>query len=114
MLRKEKSHPRMPPLRATGSHIRPKPTPATARTPSRPTGSQGPAKFRPELHGRIEDGGPGKNILIRSRYVREDTGTHEKLTIIDERSLQDDNEKGFDPYNTGQFDRSRNWSKRPK
>jgi len=113
-LRKDESRPRTPPLRATGSHVRPKPPRPAAAAPDRAVGSREAAKFRPELEGRIEDGGPGKNVLIRNRYVREDTGTHEKLTIIDEQSLEDDNEKGFDPYNTGQFDRSRNWSKRPK
>lgn len=62
--------------------------------------------------GRIENRGPGKNVLIRNKYIREDTGTHETLTILDDASIESDDEDGIDPYNTGQFDRSRNWDKR--
>ena len=68
--------------------------------------------FTSELQGRIEDGGPGKNVLIRNKYVREDTGTHDTLKIIDESLTSDGNDAGFDPYNTGQFDRAKNWSTR--
>ena len=62
--------------------------------------------------GRIEENGPGKNVLIRNKFIREDTGTHETLTILDDASIETDEETGIDPYNTGQFDRSRNWDKR--
>jgi len=114
ILRQEDSRKPVPGVRVTGAHVRPKPprppTPSRTARPGRPEG----LKFRPELEGRIEDGGPGKNVLVRNRYVREDTGTHEKLVIIDEASLDDDGDKGFDPYNTGQFDRSQTWSRRPK
>ena len=67
-----------------------------------------------DLDGKIEDAGPGKNVLVRSKYQREDTGTHETLKIIDERFVNDDDagESGIDPYNTGGFDRSKNWDKR--
>ncbi|MGI9272314.1 MAG: hypothetical protein ACR2QT_11100 [Woeseiaceae bacterium] len=65
-----------------------------------------------DFSGRIEDRGPGKNVLIRNKYIREDTGTHETLTILDDASIESDDEAGIDPYNTGQFDRSRNWDKR--
>ena len=67
-----------------------------------------------ELEGKIEDAGPGKNVLVRSKYQREDTGTHETLKIIDDRFVDDDDagESGIDPYNTGEFDRSKNWDKR--
>ena len=62
---------------------------------------------------RIESLGPGKNVLIRNKYVREDTGTHETLKIIDEDTLLDTGEEtGIDPYNTGGFDRSKNWDTR--
>ena len=63
-----------------------------------------------ELGGRIEDAGPGKNVLVRSKYLREDTGTHEKLKIVDDSLSDDGDVGGFDPYNTGQFDRSKNWN----
>ena len=66
----------------------------------------------PRVEGRIEDAGPGKNVLVKSRYVREDTGTHETLKIVDDSLVDGGEEDGIDPYNTGEFDRSRNWDKR--
>ena len=66
----------------------------------------------PTVTGKIESNGPGKNVLIRNRYQREDTGTHETLRIVDDSLLDSDEETGIDPYNTGNFDRSRNWDKR--
>jgi len=65
--------------------------------------------YATETDDKIADGGPGKNVLIRNRYVREDTGTHETLKIIDDSILEDDVDTGADPYNTGRFDRSRSW-----
>ena len=62
--------------------------------------------------GTIESNGPEKNDLIRNKYEREDTGTHETLRIIDDSLRDSDEETGIDPYNTGNFDRSRNWDKR--
>jgi hypothetical protein len=59
----------------------------------------------------IADGGPGKNVLQRTRFVREDTGTHETLKIVDDLATNSDDESGIDPYNTGQFDRSKSWDK---
>lgn len=53
-----------------------------------------------------------KNALIRNKYVREDTGTHETLTILDDSLLDSGEETGIDPYNTGGFDRSKNWNNR--
>ncbi len=66
----------------------------------------------PQLSGKIEDNGPGKNVLIRNKYLREETGTHETLTILDDSIVDSGEETGIDPYNTGEFDRSRNWDKR--
>ena len=60
----------------------------------------------------IEDGGPGKNVLIRNRFVREDTGTHDTLKILDDSILEAADEGGIDPYNTGRFDRSKSWNSR--
>lgn len=71
-----------------------------------------PLDDQPAFSGRIEDGGPGKNILIRNKYVREDTGTHETLTILDDSLVDSGEETGIDPYNTGGFDRSKNWNNR--
>ncbi len=69
-------------------------------------------EFDAEVQGRVEDGGPGKNVLIRNKYLREDTGTHESLKILDDSMIDSGEESGFDPYNTGRFDRSRNWNTR--
>jgi hypothetical protein len=66
------------------------------------------------VHGRIEEAGPGKNVLIRNKFIREDTGTHETLMILDDSVIDTKEEEGIDPYNSGQFDRSRNWDKRSK
>ena len=65
-----------------------------------------------DLSGEIESLGPGKNVLIRNKYVREDTGTHETLKILDDSLVDSGEETGIDPYNTGGFDRSKNWDTR--
>lgn len=61
---------------------------------------------------RIESLGPGKNVLIRKKYVREDSGAHEALTILDDDLVDSSEVSGIDPYNTGGFDRSKNWDNR--
>jgi len=66
-------------------------------------------EYASDSPGRIDDGGPGKNVLIRNRYLREDTGTHETLKILDDSILESDETPEFDPYNTGRFDRSKSW-----
>lgn len=68
-----------------------------------------PVDFSGELGGKIEEVGPGKNVLVRNKYVREDTGTHETLKIIDDTLVDGEDEGGIDPYNTGRFDRSKSW-----
>lgn len=60
----------------------------------------------------IEDAGPGNSVLIRNKYIREDTGTHETLKILDDSIVDTGEETGIDPYNTGGFDRSKNWKNR--
>ena len=81
--------------------------------PANPMASATPlVGFNSELGGRIEDGGPGKNVLIRNKYVREDTGTHDTLKILDDSVFEDEKEIGADPYNTGRFDRSKSWNLR--
>ena len=87
--------------------IRPKPD-DSARSP------QPKRVFDPYLpgDGAIESGGPGKNVLIRNKYVREDTGTHETLKIMDDSMVESGEEYGVDPYNSGEFDRSKNWDVR--
>lgn len=90
---------------------------AIAKPPGNPAAelsSSTLVEFDTELGGRIEEVGPGKNVLIRNKYLREDTGTHETLKIIDDSIIDTGEETGFDPYNTGQFDRSRNWGSRTR
>ena len=105
---------RQPQLRRTGGHrasVAPRPKARPAET--RPAGTRDATpEFEPRLEGRIADNGPGKNVLIRNRYLREDTGTHDTLKILDDSMVETEEEAGFDPYNTGQFDRSRNWDRR--
>ena len=94
------------PLRHTGSHPAPRPA-------AKPQSSE-PEFVDVETHvaGRVEDNGPGKNVLIRNKFVREETGTHETLKILDDSMIETGEETGIDPYNTGGFDRSKNWDKR--
>ena len=58
------------------------------------------------------DAPPQHDVLIRNKYVREETGTHESLKILDDSMIDSGEEAGIDPYNTGGFDRSRNWETR--
>jgi len=105
-----------PDLRQTGSHIRQTGVLANKTAAKNeqaiPPGQPKNVEIDPHVDGRIEDCGPGKNVLIRNMYVREDAGTHEKLKLVDDSLLETDEETGIDPYNTGQFDRSKNWDKR--
>ena len=64
------------------------------------------------LDVELESLGPGKNVLVRKRFVREETGTHEKLKILDDSIIDSGEETGLDPYNTGSFDRSKKWDQR--
>lgn len=102
-----------PLLRKTGAHVSPKPEPKVAKTKQAvPRRQPEFVEVDPHVSGEIEDNGPGKNVLIRNKYVREETGTHETLTILDDSLVDSGEETGIDPYNTGGFDRSRNWDKR--
>jgi len=105
-------------LRQTGSHLRRTGghTAARTATPKQTVPARQPeyVDLDPHVEGHIEDNGPGKNVLIRNKYVREDTGTHETLKILDDSMIDTEEEEGIDPYNTGQFDRAKNWDKRTK
>lgn len=103
----------------------PKPTPGELRRSGRipvarvrPQIQRAPAtrpevvEIEPDLDGRIESLGPGKNVLIRNRLVREETGTHDTLKIVDDSIIDTGEEIGIDPYNTGGFDRSKKWDQR--
>jgi len=74
----------------------------------KPVARPGPS-YTTTGNGRIIDGGPGKNVFARNKLIREETGTHETLKIVDEDLLEQIEEDGIDPYNTGRFDRSKSW-----
>ena len=110
-----KASPRLDMTR-TGAHLRPTGStvghqPATPRQAS-PRQRPDLVELDPHIKGQIEDSGPGKNVLIRNRFRREDAGTHDTLMILDDSVVDNAEETGIDPYNTGQFDRSKNWDKR--
>jgi hypothetical protein len=63
------------------------------------------------LGTRIEDIGPGKTILHSSYLLT--PSDDEQLTLADALESKEAVSE-FDPYNSGQFDRSRNWSKHPR
>ena len=104
-----KTAPETPALGKTGAYAAPGAKPRQAKVP-RPKPEF--VESDENLSGKVEDAGPGKNVLIRNKYVREDTGTHETLKILDDSIVDSGEEQGIDPYNTGGFDRSRNWDKR--
>lgn len=83
--------------------------PPVKKPPTKKPAAQMHVRYSGHVSGKIVDGGPGKNVLIRNKYVREDSGTHETLKIVDDSILDSDEEFGIDPYNTGRFDRSRSW-----
>lgn len=94
-------------FRRTGAYVSPRPKKPTAPKPRMTS-----VEAEPPLTGAIEDAGPGKNVLIRNKYVREDSGTHETLKILNDSLVDSGEETGIDPYNTGGFDRAKNWNNR--
>lgn len=92
----------------------PPPKAVRARPPAQRGGAQPPQliPLKTSLGGKIADGGPGKNVLIRNKFVREETGTHDTLKILDESVLETGEGSGIDPYNTGRFDRAKSWETR--
>lgn len=91
-------------LRKTGAH-----RPAATPRPNHQT--QAGARRR----DAVKPAGPAplqQAPVIRNKFVREDTGTHETLKILDDSIIDSGEKEGFDPYNTGDFDRSRNWERR--
>jgi len=66
----------------------------------------------PSFEGRVENIGPGKNVLVRDGETIDDTGARETLKLFDDSPLDPSEPVGIDPYNSGQFDRSRHWDSR--
>ena len=96
-------------LTKTGTHTAPAPVGRKQKVP-RPKPDF--VNADQDLASKIEDNGPGKNVLIRNKFLREETGTHETLKILDDSLVDSGEETGLDPYNTGGFDRSKNWDRR--
>ncbi len=67
-------------------------------------------KLEPTVAGRVDSDGP-VNVLVRNKYQQDDSGTN-TLRILDDSMLDSIDEAGNDPYNSGSFDRSKNWEKR--
>jgi len=96
-------------LRQSGSQIKPGSSRPRQAVPERQPEF---VNIDSQFAGRIIDSGPGKTVLVGSKFVREDSGTHETLTILDESLSQANDDVGTDPYDTGDFDRSKNWDRR--
>ncbi len=108
-----RQRPAAPPKR---KRARPRPDSAPIQNPGQ---NPGQSPGQPEIiaanddaEDQIETVGPGKNVLVRNKYVREETGTYETLKIVDDSMVDSGEETGIDPYNTGDFDRSKNWDRR--
>jgi hypothetical protein len=95
-----------PPSERAGSNAR-----FVNKAVNRSNGDSDAVRLKTTEGGEIADGGPGKNVLIR-KFVREDTGTHDTLKILDQSVLESDDASGIDPYNTGRFDRAKSWETR--
>ncbi len=57
-----------------------------------------------DASGRGETHEPGKNAQKPGKYVKDDAIDQPTITIIDAGKLN-----GFDPYNSGSFDKSKSW-----
>ena len=75
---------------------------------------QAPRQVRvePNVAGRVDDRGP-VNVLVQNKYQKDDEGTN-TLRILGESTLDSMDEAGNDPYNSGSFDRSKNWEKQKR
>ena len=88
-------------LNRSGMHRSPNPAASKPAAPKPAVPRPTPDYVDPDegMSGQIDSLGPGKNVLIRNRYVREDTGTHETLKILDDDLVDSGEEAGIDPYN---------------
>ncbi len=67
------------------------------------------ASFDEVVLGRIESGGPGKNVLLRNKNASAETVTEVGLEILDYAEPDSSDEEEYDPYNSGSFDTSKMW-----
>jgi len=85
---------------------------STKRPEAKPPRTANPNNAAASIN--VADPGSNKNPTTRNKNVREHTGTDETLKILDSSPREAADEDGFDPYNTGGFDRSKNWSNRSR
>jgi hypothetical protein len=85
-----------------------------ARNAPRPAPVRQPQVHDPgtRFEGHIENTGPGKNVLVSDVDDNDDTGSRETLRLFDDSPLDPSEPVGIDPYNSGEFDRSRHWDTR--
>ena len=69
-------------------------------------------QVEPNVAGKVDSRGP-VNVLVQNKY-QQDTEATNTLRILDESMLESNDEAGNDPYNSGSFDRSKNWEKRKR
>ncbi len=67
------------------------------------------ASFDEVVLGRIESGGPGKNVLLRNKNASAETVIEVDLEILDYAEPDSSDEEEYDPYNSGSFDTSKMW-----
>jgi len=73
------------------------------------------ASFDEDVLGRVESGGPGKNVLIRNKNATAETVSEVDLKILDDAEPGSSDEAEYDPYNSGSFDMSKtSWSRSRK
>jgi hypothetical protein len=87
----------------------------TPQNPARDTATRripAGAAVEDRVPSEVASAGAHKNTPVRRRFVREDSGTHETLKIIDDSMFGVEEVEGIDPYNTGQFDKSKSWNRR--
>ncbi len=70
------------------------------------------ASFDEDVLGRIESGGPGKNVLLRNNNASAEKVTDVNLEILDYAEPDSSDEEEYDPYNSGRFDMSKMWRSR--
>ncbi len=70
------------------------------------------ASFDEDVLGRIESGGPGKNVLLRNKNASAETVTEVDLEILDYAEPNSSDEEEYEPYNSGSFDTSKMWGSR--
>ena len=89
----------------------PRPGYQPAGKASKGTTEPDPVEVMPMVSGRLSSNGPGKNVLIRKPGEANVAGA-DNPSIDDELKAGSNDGAGIDPYNTGKFDRSKNWDKR--